>query len=562
MTSTSPTGTTSTVESCNVTGSWKEIWSYSSNNPNAASYHDLDDGNDMDKSMSIIKHPTSVSISGDGRTFVMASVIKNALLNQNKNHPNIPPPHSTSTSPNTAAPYTVKLHVYRRTSTSTTDDAMTNIDNHWIPVFQTSWLTTTNRMNGDHDHHDNGDNSNNTDSYCFGHVSTAISQDGTTIVIGIPSTNWMTKSSNGYVKSFTEYPGGKWHLNPNKSMHGDNNFDCFGYTVALSNNGKVLIVGAPQYTFYQSDLYNHLYNRNDNNNNNNNDNNNKIEENVPSMGYARIYIRNDDTGEWHKVANDVHAKSNAAFSGGSIDVVSKNIHTNTTTTTATFVLGYGYPRPHITNDAITTYQLHPTSNNDGKYEWTLRDFDHHHDNASTSTSTSTSNSHNYGIIEKNNPNDLTNFGAAVALSRDGHVLAIGETNSDSDSDSDSEPNSSLQSYLHIYEWVDKDRKGWTLRSQINIKDMGCDTNNVNIGQSIAMNSSGSILVYVGDNGIGILEWNGSKYQPRGNIIHPWNNQITTGTKISITFDGNFIALGKGVKDYTLNNEQRVSIYQW
>lgn len=76
--------------------------------------------------------------------------------------------------------------------------------------------------------------------------SVSLSEDGKTMAVGAPSTTSTNPNPNfvGFVDIYKEVSG-NWVLN--QRINGDNAGDRFGWSVVLSDNGKRVAVGAPEY---------------------------------------------------------------------------------------------------------------------------------------------------------------------------------------------------------------------------------------------------------------------------------------------------------------------------
>ena len=148
-----------------------------------------------------------------------------------------------------------------------------------------------------------------------------------------------------------------------------------------------------------------------------------------------------------------------------------------------------------------------------------------------------------GDIDGESANDFS--GWSVSLSSIGNTLAIGAYNNDG--------NGVSSGHVRIYEW---NGSSWIQLGQ----DIDGETALDNSGYSVSISSDGNIVAIgaEGNNGNGIesghvriYEWNGISWNQIGQDIDGQNQQDRFGTFVSISSDGNTVAIGALQPDVNL-----------
>lgn len=159
------------------------------------------------------------------------------------------------------------------------------------------------------------------------------------------------------------------------------------------------------------------------------------------------------------------------------------------------------------------------------------------------------------VIEGNNEGD--NFGCSISLSSDGTVLAIGAKSFD---------NNRGQSSIYIL-----NENTFELRTTIN-----GENESDQFGYSISLSSDGDIIAisspkYNGNGIVKVYVWNDTIYEQKGTDLFEnfqteqfdWFNSFEFGSSISMSNDGNIIAIGTNFKS-TNNTIQYglIHVYIW
>ena len=146
------------------------------------------------------------------------------------------------------------------------------------------------------------------------------------------------------------------------------------------------------------------------------------------------------------------------------------------------------------------------------------------------------------------------FGRGVSLSSNGTVVAIGASNGNS------------TGYTQIYAW-NSATSSWQKRGN-NINGEGSRDF---FGSAVSISSDGN-TVAIGaknndDNGtrsghVRIYNWNGSAWIQLGSDIQGEIAEDKSGTSISLSNDGSIVAIGAPQNDGNGNNSGHVRIYNW
>jgi len=145
------------------------------------------------------------------------------------------------------------------------------------------------------------------------------------------------------------------------------------------------------------------------------------------------------------------------------------------------------------------------------------------------------------------------FGQAMALSDDGTILAIGAKENDEVA--------SNSGHVRLYKWEDD---AWT--------QLGGDIDGVGssdrLGTSIALSASGLVVACgAPENGapkgyVVIREWDGNAWLPKGEILEGIGVGERFGISVSLSADGNRVAVGAIHNDDAGSNAGQVKVYDW
>ena len=145
-----------------------------------------------------------------------------------------------------------------------------------------------------------------------------------------------------------------------------------------------------------------------------------------------------------------------------------------------------------------------------------------------------------------------NSGKCIALSSDGLIVAIGSVF-----------NSSYSGHVRIYKWDETETK-W--------KQLGLDIDGQGdqSGTSVALNSDGTIVAigaiaaqsYTYKGSVRIYQWIEETWQLRGSDIYGKTNGDQSGTSVSLSSNGNIVAIGAIYNANSGYNSGHVRIYKW
>ena len=159
-----------------------------------------------------------------------------------------------------------------------------------------------------------------------------------------------------------------------------------------------------------------------------------------------------------------------------------------------------------------------------------------------------------GNILGNVKND--DSGQSVSLSADGNRVAVGAPGNDSNGDSSGK--------VRIYEW------SGTSWQQLG-SDQNGDAARANAGSSVSLNQDGSLVAIgiprpntvPGETGLTrILEWTGTAWQQRGSDIPGGAVDDSSGYSVSLSANGNRVAIGAPSSDENGTESGRTRIHQW
>jgi hypothetical protein len=147
-------------------------------------------------------------------------------------------------------------------------------------------------------------------------------------------------------------------------------------------------------------------------------------------------------------------------------------------------------------------------------------------------------------------------GFSISLSDDGNTVAIGAPfNADTASDA---------GHVRVYDWGGT---AWTKRGQ----DIDGEASNDYSGRSVSLSANGD-TVAVGANGndgtasnaghVRVYDWDGTKWNKRGQDIDGEAQEDHSGFSVSLSADGNTVAIGARHNDGTVSDAGHVRVYDW
>ena len=149
-----------------------------------------------------------------------------------------------------------------------------------------------------------------------------------------------------------------------------------------------------------------------------------------------------------------------------------------------------------------------------------------------------------------------NSGRSVSLSSDGTILAIGANLNDG--------NGSDAGHVRVYEW---NGSAWIQKGA----DIDGEAEGDQLGRSVSLSSDGTILAIGANlndgNGsdaghVRVYEWNGSAWIQKGSDIDGEAERDYSGRLVSLSSDGNVVAIGAYLNDGAANNAGHVRVYEW
>ena len=313
--------------------------------------------------------------------------------------------------------------------------------------------------------------------------STALSADGTVLAIGAPNNN-TSGTDSGQVKVLV-WNGSTW-TQRGLSLNGQAADDLFGTSVSLSSNGSILAVGSPL----------------------------------------------NDTNGSNRGKVNVYTWSGSAW-------VSKGSALNGTNNEDQF--GYHIQLSEDGNALAIGARLHDTSGTDSGqvkvYIW------------SSNTWVQRGN-------EINGINSYDYLGHSVSLSSNGTIVAIGSIYSD--------VNTSNDGAVYVYIW---DGYEWTARGEV--LNGEADTNE--FGHSIHLSSDGDTLAVSGikndNNGTYsgatyVYSWNGVTWTQKGSTLYGEAANDYFGYAVRLSSDGNILVSSSHMNDGNGSDSGHVRIYKY
>jgi len=147
-------------------------------------------------------------------------------------------------------------------------------------------------------------------------------------------------------------------------------------------------------------------------------------------------------------------------------------------------------------------------------------------------------------------------GYAVSLSSDGNTMAIGARGNDG--------TASDAGHVRVYAW---NGSSWTQRGD----NIDGEAVNDNSGHSVSLSSDGNIIAIGAPSNDGtasnaghvrVYTWNGSSWTQRGDDIDGEAGSDQSGYSVSLSSDGNTLAIGAIFNDGTDSNAGHVRVYTW
>ena len=147
-------------------------------------------------------------------------------------------------------------------------------------------------------------------------------------------------------------------------------------------------------------------------------------------------------------------------------------------------------------------------------------------------------------------------GAALSLSSDGTTVAIGATGNDD--------NGASSGHVRVYVW---DGSSWIKRGS----DIDGEAATDQSGHSVSLSSDGTTVAIgtTGNDGNGtdaghvrVYDWDGSTWIKRGRDIDGEAALDYSGYSVSLSSDGNIVAIGAYRNDGSANDAGHVRVYEW
>jgi hypothetical protein len=306
--------------------------------------------------------------------------------------------------------------------------------------------------------------------------SVSLSENGNIVAVGAIFNN----GGSGHVRIY-EWNGTVW-TQKGSDINGISSNDSLGYSVSLSSDGNIVAIGAP----YNSD-------------------------NGNNSGHVRIY-------EWNSVA---WIQKGSDIGGETGDESGWHISLNGNGN----IVAVGAPYNDNSGNDAGSVRL---------YEWI------------TLTSSWTQKG-----SDINGGSTADQSGYSVSLSNDGNIVAIGAPYNDG-SGNDS-------GHIRIYEW---NVSAWIQKGS----DIYGGTADDQFGQSVSLNNNGNIIAVGATNNssgyVRIYEWITSAWIQKGLDIDGEAIGDQSGYSVSLSNDGNIVAIGATNNNGSGNNSGHVRVYGW
>jgi hypothetical protein len=326
--------------------------------------------------------------------------------------------------------------------------------------------------------------------------SVSLSDDGNVLAIGAPY-NDGNGANSGHVRVYAWDLASATYIQRGNDINGEAADDVSGVSVSLSDDGNVLAIGAV-----------------------NNDGNGT------NSGHVHVYAWNTTSAKYIQRGNDINGEAVNDYSGYPVSLSGNGN-----------VLAIGAPY-NDGNDAnsghVRVYVWNTTS---AKY--ILRGND----------------------INGEAANDAS--GWSVFLSDDGNVLAIGAVNNDG--------NGTNSGHVRVYAWNSTSANYTQRGDDINGEAAGDES-----GYSVSLSDDGNVLAIGANNNDGngtnsghvrVYAWDptSAKYIQRGMDLDGEAAGDGSGTSVSLSDDGNVLAIGaynNDGNDYYGSNSGHVRVYVW
>ena len=325
-------------------------------------------------------------------------------------------------------------------------------------------------------------------------TSVSLSSDGHVLAIGAPRNDGDNGADSGHVRVYA-WNGSSWDQ-MGDDIDGEAGCDRSGYTVSLSNDGKVLAIGA-----YGNDG------------------------NGDWSGHVRVYIWNDTSSTWEKRGDDIDSEAANDNSGWSGSLSSNG---NVVAIGALYNDGNGSNSGHV-----RVYEWNDTSSS-----WELKGTE----------------------IDGEAAGDES--GRSVTLSSDGKVLAIGAYGNDG--------NGSDSGHVRVYEWnADTSPPSWQRKGT----DIDGEAAGDRSGYFVSLSSDGNVVAigaYGNDaNGadsghVRVYEWNdtSSTWDQRGTDFDGEAACDESGRSVTLSSDGTVLAIGAISNDGNGADSGHVRVYKY
>ena len=324
--------------------------------------------------------------------------------------------------------------------------------------------------------------------------SVSLSSDGNTVAIGALQNNGSIGlgSAAGHVRVYDWNTPNGW-TQRGLDIDGEAENDQSGWSVSLSSDGNTVAIGAPY--------------------------NNGSGGSFSIFGHVRVYDWNGSS--WTKRGLDIDGEAQYDYSGWSVSLSSNG---NTVAIGAPYNNGTGSDVGHV-----RVYDWNGTS-------WTKRGLD----------------------INGEAAGDYS--GRSVSLSSDGNTVAIGAPYNNG--------NGSDSGHVRVFYWnTDITPNEWTKRGL----DIDGEAQYDYIGSSVSLDASGNTLAIGApqNNNTGsdaghvrVYKWDGSSWTKRGLDIDGEAANDNSGHSVSLSSDGNTVAIGAVGNDGSGSNAGHVRVYDW
>ena len=146
------------------------------------------------------------------------------------------------------------------------------------------------------------------------------------------------------------------------------------------------------------------------------------------------------------------------------------------------------------------------------------------------------------------------FGSSVGISSNGNVIVTGATGA--------RTNGVRTGHVQIYEWsgTSWNQRGNTLVGQELEDRFGAAVSVSDDGDIVAIGATSFSFLSTSAGYVQVFEWSGTNWQQRGSTINGQDINDTFGTSVAISSDGNTMAVGAPFASF--NNSVHVRIYDW